>query len=42
MSGNQSKAELPAHVLENRLYWDSIAEDWAASGEWRWATNSPG
>ncbi len=31
--------ELPAHVRENRSYWDGMADDWVEPGERSW--NSP-
>jgi SAM-dependent methyltransferase len=36
-----STTELPDHVLTNREYWDSMADDWVAPGEWSWAHDQP-
>jgi SAM-dependent methyltransferase len=33
--------DLPAHVRENRSYWDQRAEQWIASGERSWAAAAP-
>ena len=33
--------DLPAHVRENRRYWDAMAGDWVASGERNWAAQEP-
>jgi len=33
--------ELPAHVSENRRYWDATAHEWAAAGERDWARAEP-
>lgn len=33
--------ELPEHVLENRSYWDGMADDWVASGERNWNEAEP-
>ena len=32
---------LPAHVQENRRYWDAMAEDWVTAGERAWAMAEP-
>jgi len=32
---------LPHHVTENRRYWDSMADQWVASGERAWAQSDP-
>ena len=32
---------LPEHVLENRAYWDAMADDWVAAGERSWRTADP-
>jgi len=32
---------LPEHVVENRRYWDSMADDWVSSGERSWAQAEP-
>jgi SAM-dependent methyltransferase len=34
-------APLPAHVAENRRYWDERAHEWVASGERAWAQSAP-
>jgi len=31
----------PEHVLENRVYWDSMASDWVSAGERSWSQESP-
>lgn len=33
--------ELPEHVLENRGYWDAMADEWVESGERNWAQDKP-
>ena len=38
---SMSTPELPDHVLSNREYWDSTADDWVASGERSWAHDKP-
>jgi len=32
---------LPAHVRENRAYWDGCADDWVEAGEQAWRTTEP-
>jgi SAM-dependent methyltransferase len=32
---------LPDHVAKNRLYWDTSAPEWVASGEHNWAETEP-
>jgi len=32
---------LPAHVQENRRYWDAMAHEWVAGGERDWAQSEP-
>lgn len=34
-------SDLPAHVLENRRYWDQVADQWVASGERDWRQETP-
>lgn len=34
-------APLPAHVQENRRYWDAQAADWVAAGERAWSRDEP-
>jgi hypothetical protein len=36
-----SEAELPAHVVANRAYWDEQAPHYVANGEASWATDAP-
>jgi SAM-dependent methyltransferase len=38
---NMSLPELPDHVLANREYWDSMADQWVAPGEEAWALDEP-
>ena len=33
--------DLPAHVQENRAYWDGMAEKWVSAGERAWAAGVP-
>ncbi len=33
--------DLPAHVRENRRYWDAMAGDWVPAGERNWAAQDP-
>lgn len=33
--------DLPAHVAENRRYWDAMADDWVATGERAWQPTEP-
>ncbi len=40
MTKTESGEELPEHVLENRRYWDAMAEDWVAAGERKWAAKA--
>ena len=42
MSDTESGEALPVHALENRRYWDSMADDWVEAGERKWETDSPG
>ncbi len=33
--------KLTAHAIENRAYWDGMADDWVAAGERAWRRESP-
>ena len=33
--------QLPEHVVENRRYWDAMADEWVAAGERSWAASEP-
>lgn len=35
---DQHEAMQPEHVVENRRYWDAMADDWVAAGERAWAS----
>ena len=41
MTKSESPSKLPEHVIENRRYWDAMAEDWVAAGERGWKADSP-
>jgi SAM-dependent methyltransferase len=41
VSDSTSAEPLPAHVAENRRYWDEMAPNWVASGERAWAQDEP-
>lgn len=32
---------MPRHVIENRRYWDAMADEWIAAGERAWAAAEP-
>ena len=40
MSG-PGNARLPDHVMENRRFWDDMADQWVAPGERSWASDEP-
>jgi SAM-dependent methyltransferase len=41
MSDARAEAPPPAHVQENRRYWDEMAPAWVASGERNWSAAEP-
>ena len=41
MTNESRPKELPEHALENRRYWDEMAEDWVAAGEKAWQASEP-
>lgn len=41
MSDRDDTSGLPEHVLENRAYWDGMADQWVESGERLWARSEP-
>jgi SAM-dependent methyltransferase len=38
MTPLNSEGDPPEHVMENRRYWDAMAEDWVEAGERAWRT----
>ena len=36
-----TEENLPDHVLENRSFWDGMAEDWVSAGERSWMQTEP-
>ena len=41
MKEEPREEELPEHVVENRRYWDEMAEDWVVAGEMAWQASEP-
>lgn len=39
--GGAVNSQLPEHVVANRQYWDSMADDWVAPGERAWGQAEP-
>jgi SAM-dependent methyltransferase len=40
MSDDETDLDLPEHVVENRRYWDGMADQWVAAGERGWQTDA--
>ena len=38
---NPESGRLPAHVVENRRYWDEMAHEWVSAGERSWKMTDP-
>ena len=41
MNKGDRAEQLPEHVIENRRYWDEMAEDWVVAGESAWQAAEP-
>ena len=41
MTDIKTDRKIPEHVAENRRYWNAMADEWVASGERGWETDTP-